>query len=434
MLGFWLGIRLGTRSRLPQMIPSTPDPPEEPFARACNGWDIQKLYADLSKAKKQFAPHTRRGLTPVQKRHLCGLLCGYSPAEIAVFLNKQIKGVEVDLSKTLYRYIELLTNRPRNALSNWRDAIDWLELAGYKTQPKTSTAAILKATLHHSDRILSAAISPDGQFLATGSEDCTVKTWSLHSGQLLQTIFGHSTAVLLVAFSPASKTLLTRSRAGTVKLWNLQNGQLLKRLAEVHRHESVAVSPDWQILAIGTTRGTVKLQHLNSGQLLQVLEGYQGDDISAIALSPNGKMLVASGLNAASGFCRATVTLWELPGGEVRRTFGSENYVAITPDSKILVTHGNRMITLWNLQTGELLHSLQTAIRITSAAAISPDGKYFAVGCFDGTVRLWNLRGELLHTLDAHSSPVSAVAIGLLGETLVSGAENGTVKIWQLQI
>jgi WD40 repeat protein len=56
------------------------------------------------------------------------------------------------------------------------------------------------------------------------------------------------------------------------------------------------------------------------------------------------------------------------------------------------------------------------------------------VGCFDGTVRLWNLRGELLHTLDAHSSPVSAVAIGLLGETLVSGAENGTVKIWQLRI
>jgi WD40 repeat protein len=261
-----------------------------------------------------------------------------------------------------------------------------------------------------------------------------VKIWSLHSGELLQTIFGHSTAVLLVAFSPASKTLLTRSRAGTVKLWNLQNGELLKRLADVHRHESVAVSPDWQILAIGTTRGTVKLQHLNSGQLLQVLEGYQGDDISAIALSPNGKMLVASGLNAVSGFCRATVTLWELPGGEVRRTFGSENYVAITPDSKIIVSHGNKMIALWNLQTGELLHSLQTGIRITSAAAISPDGKYFAVGCFDGTVRLWNLRGELLHTLDGHSSPVSAVAIGLLGETLVSGGENGTVKLWQLQI
>ncbi|WP_333183207.1 MULTISPECIES: hypothetical protein [unclassified Microcoleus] len=167
---------------------------------------------------------------------------------------------------------------------------------------------------------------------------------------------------------------------------------------------------------------------------MQVLEGYQGDDISAIALSPNGTMLVASGLNAASSFCRATVTLWELPGGEVRRTFGSENYVAISSDSQILVNHGGQTIKLWNLQTGELLHSLHTEIRITSAAAISPDGKYFAVGCFDGTVRLWNLRGELLHTLDGHSSPVSAVAIGLLGETIVTGGENGTVKLWQLRI
>ncbi|MCY7383451.1 MAG: WD40 repeat domain-containing protein [Microcoleus sp. CAN_BIN18] len=417
------------------MTLSTFDIPEEPFARASNAWDIQKLYSDLANAKQEFAPHTRRGLTPVEKRHLCGLLCGYSPAEISVLLNKQTKGVEVDLSKTLYRYIELLTNRPRNALKNWRDAIDWLEIAGYKTQPKTSAGAVLKTTLYHSDSILSAAISPDGQYLATGSHDSTVKVWSLHSGELLRTICGHSTAVLLVAFSPASKTLLTRSRGGSVKLWNLQNGQLLKRLADVHRHESVAVSLDWQILAIGTTRGTVKLQHLNSGELLQVLEGYQGDDISSIALSANGKMLVASGLNAASGFCRATVTMWELPGGEVRGTFGSENYVAISPDSQILVSHGGKIIKLWNLETGELLHSLQTGIRITSAAAISPDRKYFAVGCFDGTVRIWNLRsGELLHALEGHSSPVSAVAIGLLGETLVSGGENGTVKLWQLRI
>lgn len=415
------------------MTLSTPEPTEEPFARASNDWDIQKLYSDLANAKQEFAPHTRRGLTPMEKRHLCGLLCGYSPAEIAVFLSKQIKGVEVDLSKTLYRYVELLTNRPRNALTNWRDAIDWLEIAGYK-KPKTSAGAVLKTTLHHSDSILSAAISPDGQYLATGSHDSTVKVWSLHSGELLRTISGHSTAVLLVAFSPASKTLLTRSRGGSVKLWNLQNGELLKRLAEVHRHESVAVSADWQILAIGTTRGTVNLQHLNSGQLLQVLSGYQGDDISAIALSPNGRMLAASGLNAASGFCRATVTMWELPGGEVRRTFGSENYVAISPDSQILVSHGGKIIKLWNLQTGELLHSLQTGIRITSAAVISPDGKYFAVGCFDGNVRIWNFRGELLHALEGHSSPVSALAIGLLGETLVSGAENGTVKLWQLRI
>ncbi|MGB8686947.1 MAG: hypothetical protein WCD53_06375 [Microcoleus sp.] len=71
---------------------------------------------------------------------------------------------------------------------------------------------------------------------------------------------------------------------------------------------------------------------------------------------------------------------------------------------------------------------------LTATATISPDGKYFAVGCFDGAVRIWNFGGELLHSLEGHSSPVSAVAIGLLGETLVSGGENGIVKLWQLRI
>ncbi|MGL5064853.1 MAG: WD40 repeat domain-containing protein [Microcoleus sp.] len=416
------------------MTPSPPDRPEHPFTTAIDDWNIEKLYSDLAQAKQQFAPHTRRGLTPVEKRHLCGLLCGCSPSEIAVRLHKQIKGVEVDLSKTLYRYIEVLTNRPRNALSNWRDAIDWLEIAGYQKQQQTPSSAILKATLYHSDSILSIAISPDGQLLATGSHDSTIKIWSLHDGELQQRICGHSTAVLLVAFSPASKILLTRSRAGTIKLWNLQNGELLNSLADINRHEFVAVSPDWQILAIGTTRGTIELQHLNSGQLLQVLTGYQGNDISSIALSSDGTMVAASGFNAASGFCHATVTLWDLPDGKIRRTFGSENYVAISPDSKILVSHGNKTIKLWNLQTDELLHTLQIGIRITSATAISPDGKYFASGCFDGTVRIWNFNGELLHVLEGHSSPISAIAIGPWGETLASGGENGTVKLWKLKI
>ncbi|NJM60810.1 MAG: hypothetical protein HC849_12270 [Oscillatoriales cyanobacterium RU_3_3] len=122
------------------MTSSPLDRPEHPFTRATNDWNTEKLYTDLANAKQQFAPHTRKGLTPVEKRHLCGLLCGCSPAEIAVLLSKQIKGVEVDLSKTLYRYIEVLTNRPRNALSNWRDAIDWLEIAGYKNSKKPHPA------------------------------------------------------------------------------------------------------------------------------------------------------------------------------------------------------------------------------------------------------------------------------------------------------
>jgi hypothetical protein len=106
---------------------------QQPFSQAATNWDVERLYTDLACAKREVVPHRQLGLTEVEKTHLRGLLCGYRPAEIASRLNKQAKGVEVDLCNTLYRYIESLTGRSTNTVENWRDIVDWLEAAGYKT-------------------------------------------------------------------------------------------------------------------------------------------------------------------------------------------------------------------------------------------------------------------------------------------------------------
>src|SRR5919202_1128610 len=105
---------------------------QEPFAQAATDWDLERLYTDLASAKQKVAPHKKKGLTEVEKLHLRGLLCGYSPAAIAAKLVKGVKGVEVDLCNTLYRYAETLTGRPLNTLENWRDIVEWLEVAGYR--------------------------------------------------------------------------------------------------------------------------------------------------------------------------------------------------------------------------------------------------------------------------------------------------------------
>ncbi|MDZ8104528.1 MAG: hypothetical protein RM338_02725 [Nostoc sp. DedQUE12a] len=63
---------------------------------------------------------------------LRGLLCGYSPTEIAAAMNREVRGLRVDLSRGLYRYIEVLINRSSNTLKDWREVADWLAKAGYK--------------------------------------------------------------------------------------------------------------------------------------------------------------------------------------------------------------------------------------------------------------------------------------------------------------
>jgi hypothetical protein len=98
---------------------------DEQFTEAEFHWNLIRLYKDLSAAKGE-------SLTPGEKLRLRGLLCGYSPAEIADKLHKNIKGMEVDLSKTIYRYVKVLVNKSSDKVDNWRNIPVWLEQAGYK--------------------------------------------------------------------------------------------------------------------------------------------------------------------------------------------------------------------------------------------------------------------------------------------------------------
>jgi hypothetical protein len=100
---------------------------KEQFKQAENEWDLENLYADLVSVKG-------KNLTPMEKLHLRGLLCGCSPADIAEKLEKKVNGVEVDLSNTIYQYVKNLVNKSEEKLENWRNICCWLDDAGYKSQ------------------------------------------------------------------------------------------------------------------------------------------------------------------------------------------------------------------------------------------------------------------------------------------------------------
>jgi DNA-binding CsgD family transcriptional regulator len=104
------------------------------FTQAALNWDLERLYLDFAQAKKIVAPHKKKGLTQVEKERLRGLLCGYSPAEIARKLHLNPGGLQVAITD-LYRYTEALTQRSPHTIKNWRDIVEWLEVAGYQKKP-----------------------------------------------------------------------------------------------------------------------------------------------------------------------------------------------------------------------------------------------------------------------------------------------------------
>lgn len=110
--------------------------PAQKFIEAAACWNLEQLYADLTAAKQEYASSGKQRLTPLEKTYLRGLLCNYSPPEIAAALNRDCAGIRVDLSRGLYRYIEVLTlQQPKD----WKEIPSILEIFGYKQKSNGET-------------------------------------------------------------------------------------------------------------------------------------------------------------------------------------------------------------------------------------------------------------------------------------------------------
>jgi WD40 repeat protein len=75
--------------------------------------------------------------------------------------------------------------------------------------------------LAHEDIIWQVAFSPDGQTVATASEDGTVKLWRVSNGEQIGELSAHEGPQYGLDFSPDGRTLGTVGANGAVRLWDL---------------------------------------------------------------------------------------------------------------------------------------------------------------------------------------------------------------------
>ncbi|CAG8694343.1 5306_t:CDS:2, partial [Dentiscutata erythropus] len=156
----------------------------------------------------------------------------------------------------------------------------------------------------HDKDINSIAVAPNDKIFATGSQDKTVKIWSVVDGKLLGTCSGHKRGVWSVQFSPIDHTIVTSSGDKTIKIWSTTDFSCLKTF-EGHTNtvlKALFLTSGTQLMSCGSD-GLLKLWTIKSNECIATLDNHT-EKIWALTARKDENVV-------ASGGADSLINLWE---------------------------------------------------------------------------------------------------------------------------
>ncbi|MGQ0554213.1 MAG: WD40 repeat domain-containing serine/threonine-protein kinase [Planctomycetota bacterium] len=312
---------------------------------------------------------------------------------------------------------------PDGSLRTWRGP-DWVDERPWPVHGRAVTAL---------------ALSPDGRWLASASADdepvALIEIGAAADPEAvadpgasvdITQLSGQSGRVLSLAVSSDGLRVLAGCSGGVAYLWDRRAERPVRELAPPGpRARTLAVSADGRVVA--------SCDGLSSVAVIQRAGSVQRVDLgpaslSCVALDAAGSLLVA-------GRFDGTVHLWDLNEGARRRVVrvGERpvEAVALVDGGQLVVAAVDRELVTVHAD-GKVLQRLAAHQGAITGLAVSADGRRAATASVDGTVRAWDLRtGVDLVVQRGESFEDHVVALDAGGRWLAAAqAEGGSVGVF----
>ena len=299
--------------------------------------------------------------------------------------------------------------------------------------------------------------SPDGKLFAVGT-DIGLYLYEVATGNevtLPNKKFGQVNAI---TFSSDSRIIAIGGYLKPIiQLWNLETDTELPHFNVPLSH---TMGTDVPIRSVSALAFTVKdstlvsvghygdITHWDMFTHQKIAEHTTDQDFdgNVLALSKDGHILArGSGVGQFHGGPKGQISLWNTSTGRRHTKMRghrplspwSKKIVGIraltfSPDGKIFASGSEDMtVRIWNTKRGSKRATLKGHTGWVTALAFSNDGNIIASGDTDGTVRVWNVKKKReLAELKGHINQVLAVAFTPDGNTLATASSDGTIQLW----
>lgn len=279
----------------------------------------------------------------------------------------------------------------------------------------------------HRKAVRCVAYSPDGSQIASGSEDGTLRLWSIAGGeQLAEATFDDS--VDSVTFTSDGKFIVCGLASGAIRACK-SNGAQTPWQVMAHDHGVISclgLAPSGRVISIGWDRALLMWQ-----PMLPVRH-----EVAILPTVPKAIAVSTDGLTLAVA-CVNSIAFVNMNRQGLIRTGPTESQptsIAISPDKSIFAYGtGTGQVCVLESGSGKQVQSFQAHDWVVFGLVFGADGRQLITGGVDGKTRTWDVtRGELVGEYQWHENWLTCMSISPEGSTIATGSNDCTIAVWDV--